>query len=57
MTTKTGIESAITAGIAQAFDDAAPWLIRAGTPDDADLERYRRLHKVHDERVGLAAAS
>jgi hypothetical protein len=29
----------------------------AGAPDDADLERYRRLHKVHDERVGLAAAS
>ena len=29
----------------------------AGTPDDADLDRYLRLHQVHDERVGLAAAS
>jgi hypothetical protein len=25
--------------------------------DDADLDRYRRMHKVRDERVGLAAAS
>jgi hypothetical protein len=29
----------------------------AGTPDDADLDHYRRQYKVRDERVGLAAAS
>jgi hypothetical protein len=29
----------------------------AGVPDDAELDRYRRLHKVRDERVGFAAAS
>jgi hypothetical protein len=29
----------------------------AGTPEDADLDHYRRRHKVRDPQVGLAAAS
>jgi hypothetical protein len=38
------------------FSDELAALL-AGTPDDADLDRYRRQYKVRDERVGLAAAS
>jgi hypothetical protein len=38
------------------FDDELATLL-AGDLDDADLDRYRRQHKVRDPRVGLAAAS
>ena len=38
------------------FTDELATLL-AGTPEDADLDHYRRRHKVRDAQVGLAAAS